>query len=275
MRGLPLSAGLLLAGVLVAGCVSPTEQFNSRAASLTLDRGTVPGAGFTHVVYRRPASGAPSRILHVYLDGDGRPWNGQRPAADPTPAEPLTLRLLALDPAPAVYLGRPCYHGQAATPPCAPALWTDARYSEVVVESVAAAARNLAAIGRYREIVWVGYSGGGTLAMLAAPRVPETVGVVTIAANLDVDGWTALHRQPRLAGSLSPARQPPLPAAIRQRHYAGGRDRVVPPAIVSGGGIPPGSLTVVGSHDHVCCWVDYWPRVLAEEARAAGAAEAR
>ena len=266
MRGSSLAATLLLAGAVTAGCVSPTERFDARAATLTLERGTVPGAGFTHVVYRRPGA-APSHVLHVYLDGDGRPWDGRVPAADPTPQEPLTLRLLALDTAPAVYLGRPCYHGTATSPPCAPALWTDARSSEAVVASLAAAARHLAAAGRYRAIVWVGYSGGGTLAMLAAPRVPETTEVVTIAANLDVDGWTRRHGQPPLAASLSPATQPPLPAAIRQRHYAGARDTVVPAAVVSGGGIPGGSLTVVQDYDHVCCWVDFWPRVLAELGR--------
>ena len=266
MRGPSFAAALLLVGALAVGCASPTERFDTRAATLTLERGTVPGEGFTHVVFRRPGA-ASSRVLHVYLDGDGRPWDGQVPAADPTPQEPLTLRLLALDLAPAVYLGRPCYHGTAAAAPCTPALWTDARYSEAVVASLAVAARNLAAAGRHHEIVWVGYSGGGTLAMLAAPRVPETTGVVTIAANLDVEGWTRRHGQPPLAASLSPATRPPLPEAIYQRHYAGARDTVVPPPIVSGGGIPAGSLTVVPDFDHVCCWIDLWPRVLSELGR--------
>jgi hypothetical protein len=261
MRGFRRAALLLLlAGVL--GCASAAQRFESRAAALGLDAERVPGEGFTHMVYRRPslAAGGP---LHVYLDGDGRPWEGPRPAADPTPGDPLVLRLLAQDPAAAVYLGRPCYHGLAETPPCRPALWTDARYSEAVVASLAAAARRLAGRSGHREIVWLGYSGGGTLAMLAAPRVPETVAVVTVAANLDVDAWTDLHGQPRLAASLSPRRAPPLPAAIRQRHYAGGRDRVVPAAIVRGGGIAAETLTVIPDHDHVCCWVELWPRVLA------------
>jgi len=47
----------------------------------------------------------------------------------------------------------------------------------------------------------------------------------------------------------------------------GARDKVVPPPIVSGGGIPEGSLTVVPDYDHVCCWIDFWPRVLSELGR--------
>ena len=264
---LTLSLGLALLG----GCAQPAERFTERAAALGFGAARVEGEGFVHVVYRseapRPDGG---RVLHIYLDGDGTPSERGRPAADPTPREPLVLRLMALDPAPSVYLGRPCYHGLAAAPRCAPALWTDARYSEVVVVSMAAAVLSAAHWLGLSEIVWLGYSGGGTLAMLLAARVPETAGVVTVAANLDVDGWADLHSHSRLGGSLSPARRPLLPPRIYQRHFAGGRDRVVTPEIVAGGGILPETLSVIRNYDHVCCWVELWPRVLDEVDRAVG-----
>ncbi|HEV2057608.1 MAG TPA: hypothetical protein VGV06_20945 [Methylomirabilota bacterium] len=136
--------------------------------------------------------------------------------------------------------------------------------------SMAAAARRLLAATGDAEIVWLGYSGGGALAMLLAARMAETAGVVTVAANLDVDGWADLHGHSRLAGSLSPARLPPLPPRIYQRHYAGGRDQVVPPGIVAGGEILPETLRVIPEYDHACCWVELWPRVLDEVERAAG-----
>jgi len=264
---LTLSLGLALLG----GCARPAERFNERASALGFGATRVEGEGFMHVVYRaeapRPDGG---RVLHIYLDGDGTPSERGRPAADPTPREPLVLRLMALDLAPSVYLGRPCYHGLSAAPACAPALWTDARYSEAVVASMAAAAQRLLSATGLSEIVWLGYSGGGTLAMLLAARVPETVGVVTVAANLDVDGWADLHRHSRLGDSLSPARRPLLPPRIYQRHFAGGRDRVVTPEIVAGGGIRPDTLSVIPDYDHVCCWVKLWPRVLDEVDRAPG-----
>ena len=264
---LTLSLGLALLG----GCSGPAERFTARASALGFGAARVAGEGFTHVVYR-PAGPRPDggRVLHVYLDGDGTPWERGRPAADPTPRELLVLRLMALDPAPSVYLGRPCYHGLAAAPPCVPALWTDARYSEAVVVSLTAAARRLLTMTGHTEVVWLGHSGGGTLAMLLAARMAETAGVVTVAANLDVDGWADLHGQSRLAGSLSPARRPPLPPRIYQRHYAGGRDPVVPPGIVAGGDILPETLRVVPGYDHACCWLELWPRVLEEVERALG-----
>jgi hypothetical protein len=254
---------LSLASTLLAGCARPAERFADRASALGFDASRVEGEGFAHVVFR-PAGPRPNegRILHVYLDGDGTPWEHGGPAADPTPRDPLVLRLMSIDRAPGVYLGRPCYHGFARAPRCTPALWTDARYSEVVVVSLAAAARRLLSLTGHTEIVWLGYSGGGALAMLLAERLPETVGVVTVAANLDVDGWAAVHGHARLASSLSPARRPPLPPRIYQRHYAGGQDQVVSPGIVADGGIPPESLRVIPEYNHVCCWVELWPRVL-------------
>ena len=270
MRAGSVALTLSLVIALLGGCAGPSERFAARASALGFGAARVEGEGFAHVVYRpaglRPDGG---RVLHIYLDGDGTPWERGRPAPDPTPREPLVLRMMALDPAPRVYLGRPCYHGLVAAPPCVPALWTDARYSEAVVASLAAAARRLLAMTGHAEIVWLGYSGGGTLAVLLASRMPETAGVVTVAANLDVEGWAELHGQSRLAGSLSPARRPPLPARIYQRHYAGGRDRVVPPGIVAGGEILPETLRVIPEYDHTCCWVELWPRLLEEVERAA------
>jgi pimeloyl-ACP methyl ester carboxylesterase len=83
----------------------------------------------------------------------------------------------------------------------------------------------------YERVAWFGHSGGGTLAVLLAARLPETVAVVTIAANLDTDAWAAYGGHQDLSGSLSPASCPPLSQQIQQRHYAGGKDRVVPPAL--------------------------------------------
>jgi len=63
-----------------------------------------------------------------------------------------------------------------------------------------------------------------------------------------------------------------MPARIRQRHYVGGKDRVVPTDVVARGPIEPSTLVVVPAYDHTCCWEVIWPALLAEvdEARASG-----
>lgn len=264
-HGRRLSVLALLVGLcvllLAAGCLSAARGFLDLAASRGLRAQEVEGTRFRHLVLSpdRP----PGRTLHVYLDGDGVPWLGGHPAADPTPRDPLVLDLLTLDAGPAVYLGRPCYHGFSGEPPCEPALWTSARYSEAVVDSMAMAARRVRQARAAERIVWLGYSGGGVLAVLLAARLPETAGVVTVAANLDVDAWADRPGWSPLTGSLNPARLAPLPGGVYQRHYAGGRDRTVP---VTRSARTVG-LVVVPDYDHRCCWTVLWPAVLADLAR--------
>ncbi len=256
----------LVAGLAVAasalGCASPAQRLSAEASGRGFASEIVAGGAFRHVVFGRPRG--PSRTLHVYLDGDGTPWRLGRATPDPTPRDPLVLDLMALDPRPSLYLGRPCYHGLAGEPPCESRLWTRARYAEEVVASLAAALRRLLDARGTKRLILFGHSGGGVLAMLLAPRLPETAAVVTVAANLDIDAWTDLHGYPRLDGSLNPARLPPLAARIRERHYAGGKDRIVPPGIVARGPIATGALTVIPSYDHLCCWRDLWPTVIEE-----------
>jgi hypothetical protein len=115
-------------------------------------------------VYRRKARAGQSGALHVYIEGDGRPFLEPTTVAfDPTPRDPLMLRLMALDPAPSVYLGRPCYFGLDHDRGCNPAYWTVRRFAPEVVDSLAAALRSEAARSAARSIELYGHSGGGTL----------------------------------------------------------------------------------------------------------------
>src|SRR5262245_23819203 len=246
--------------VVAAGCATPAERFATQAASRELLREIVPGAGFDHLVLGK--AGSRGDVLHVYLDGDGSPLLAGVPSPDPTPRVPLVLDLMALDRVPSVYVGRPCYHGLRG-PRCTGTVWTSARYSEAVVESLVAAVGRLVERDQVRDVVWIGYSGGGALARLAAPRVRQTVALVTIAANLSLSRWTAIHDGPSLVGSLDPAAAPPLPSHVYERHYVGTRDDIVPPVVVEEGA-PPGTVVVVKDYGHVCCWKERWPALLAE-----------
>jgi len=252
---------LLLVLILTAiGCATPAERFAEQASARGFTGEVVHGARFTHLVLRRP--GPPGDFLHVYLDGDGSPLLAGAAAPDPTPRELLVLDLMAQDPMPSVYLGRPCYNGLRGSS-CTGALWTTARYSEAVVTSLVAAVQRLVERDGVRAVVWIGYSGGGALARLAAPRLPQTVGLITVGANLALARWTAVHRAPPLDGSLDPAGVPALPDHVYERHYVGSRDDVVPPAVVLAGASPD-TVVVVDGYGHVCCWRERWPAVLAE-----------
>jgi len=260
------AVALAVLAAIALGCTAPSERFAQTAGTMGFERQLVAGVGFRHVLFWKGRERA-ATVLHVYIDGDGTPDIGGYPAADPTSRNPLMLRLLDLDAGPAVLLGRPCYHGLADDPGCSPTLWMDERYSEAVVASMAGALRQMLMQGPYRQIVLFGHSGGGTLAVLLAGRVPETAGVVTVAANLDIDAWAQSRGARPFVGSLNPARQPALPAGLLQRHYAGGRDEVVPPDVTRKGLSPGVPLTVIPEYDHRCCWEKLWPDLLADLAR--------
>lgn len=247
------------------GCTTPSHSFHQQATDLGFHSQTYQGSDFVHQVYvhQKPFS----ESLHIYLGGDGTPWKDiDRIASDPTPRNPIMLRMMALDTNTSVYVGRPCYHGLFQGSECHPRWWTSARYSESVIESLRAVLTQISEEQKKRRMVLFGYSGGGTLAMLLAARLPFVQGVVTIAGNLDIEAWTDYHSFSSLTGSLNPASLPPLGDHIVQIHFLGGQDTVVPPQLVERTINRQGkhSRVVIEDIDHECCWEVMWPKILRE-----------
>jgi hypothetical protein len=265
MTWLRCGAAAALAAIVLAGCATPTESAIDRMGSLGFSTTTATGARYRHLVAQAGWSGEPGAI-HVYIEHDGVPW--ERPdlmSSDPTPRYPLALELMARDAGDRVYLGRACYFGLKGDRGCGARSWTDARYSDDVVQSMAAVVNRIVdRRGKAGEVVLIGYSGGGTIAWLMAAHVPTATAVITVASNLDVAAWTALHQFSPLTGSLDPATQPPLPPSIRQVHMVGGRDTNVPPAITRPVALrqPQAKIVEIPEFDHVCCWLDRWPALL-------------
>ncbi len=250
--------------LVIVSCATPAVHFKQEAKRLGFIQTIVQGTDFKHVVYTNNAQ-SKGDVLHVYLDGDGTPWvNNRWVSEDPTPKNPMLLRLMSLDPAPTAYLGRPCYHGFSDTVPCEPSLWTDKRYSTIVVKTMAVALEQILKLVRTKTVVLIGYSGGGTLAMLLAPQIQNLGGIVTIAGNLDIETWSSLHSYAPLLGSMNPAQQHPLDPKLFQLHLAGGKDQNVPVNLIQPTVFLQYSaeLIVIPEFDHICCWEKIWPSVL-------------
>ncbi len=246
------------------GCASPAQRIEAEAARYGFKRDVVPGTEFPHVVFFNEVVGAGIPV-HVYLEGDGSPWiAGAYPSADPTSRHPIMLRLMAQDPAPSLYLGRPCYLGLARRSPCDPSLWTRARYSKRVVDSLESALRRLLPHYKTSGLVIIGHSGGGTLALLLAERFDATRAVLTLAGNLDTEAWVDYHSYRPLPDSLNPAKRSGLPTGIVEQHYVGLRDREVPLNIAERykAAHPLAEIILVPEFDHVCCWHQVWSDIL-------------
>ena len=220
---------------------------------------------FRHVIYRENTV-ENSDVLHIYLDGDGLPFiDRETISRDPTPATPVMLELMSLDPAPSVYLGRPCYFGMFAESRCNAYYWTNGRYSEAVVASLVIAIRKISAeYGSSTRLRLFGHSGGGSLAMLAGNRIDRVTTIVTIGANLDIDAWAAYHDYTPLIGSLNPVDLRGRPD-VRFLHLVGTEDSIAPPALVlKAGESLSQEVRVVPGTGHTCCWAQAWTNTLAE-----------
>jgi len=254
---------------LLLACSGP-DPVDQLAAGPALQRSVIKSGDFT-LATLSPTLPAQVHALRVYLGSDGRPWHIRHPTADPTGSRSLSAELMVQDYLPALYLGRPCYHGTAMRAPCEPGLWTSGRYSETVITAMAGALDQL--IRRYcvRELTLVGYSGGGVLALLVGARLatdrPEKslrLAVITVATNLDIQQWTRFHGHLPLDESLNPVVAVPSPAPFRQIHLAGRADQVVPVATIQRyvETHPEATVWYLDEFTHVTPWVRQWPELL-------------
>jgi hypothetical protein len=267
---------LLAIGLLLSGCIGGRLQAQREAAAhvagksgwqrINLDAGPFELVSFAPQGLQR------ATVLTVYIEGDGLAWiNGSTPSLDPTPLNPLALRLALRDPSgAAVYLARPCqFVTGVQRRGCQRKYWTSHRFAPEVIEASSSAIEQLKQRFAAERLVLVGYSGGGAVAALIAAQRRDVMRLVTVAGNLDHRTWTAdLHLSP-LDGSLNPADAWQRLQSVPQMHFVGGQDRVLGESVVESyrARFAPGpapAVRVLPTFDHHCCWVERWPDLLGE-----------
>jgi len=255
-----LRALIAIASMCVfAGCSTSASRYE-RADNIALTGGlaptTLPAAPFTLNAWFRQRAGSADWV--VYIEGDGLAWKSRSlPSPDPTPIDPMGLKLAAADRAGNVlYLARPCQYGdQWKKPECTTQYWTSHRFSEEVVSSMNAAIDAFFGAQKPR-LHLVGYSGGGAIAALLAARRADVESLRTVAGNLDTDFVNAYHKVSATPSSLNPITMAARLRNIAQIHYVGDHDQIIPGMVVDRYVVATGPsaciivITVPGANHH-------------------------
>jgi len=261
---------LLTPLLLFSGCVALTvspgiDRADAIAAAESFQKIYIKTDPFTIVSYARLKQ--PEKPIVFYLEGDGLAWRRRNQVSlDPTPRDPMGLKLAVRDEAPnVIYLARPCqYESRTKDALCDDsAYWTNKRFSEEIIASINQAIDVWKERVGASHIHLVGYSGGGAVAVLIAARRDDVLSLKTVAGNLNPQELNRHHRVSPLSGSLDPMQMAPLISQLPQVHYGGEADRVVPFFIIQSfleqlENKGCGEVVRVPGADHKHGWLSVW-----------------
>lgn len=234
------------------------------AAQSALQEHVIPTHGFDLTSFSKITQ--PGTAAVVYIEGDGLAWRGRRtPSNDPTPTNPVALRLAQADSAAnVIYLARPCQYTRGHA--CDKAYWTAQRFAPEVITAMNAALENIVRAHHISGVRLVGFSGGGAVAALLAARRPDVIDLRTVAGNLDIDAHSLAHHVSPLRGSLNPVQDAALLRTMPQHHFIGMADKIVPPGVYQSyaralGETPCLHHSIIAGTTHGEGWDKKWARL--------------
>lgn len=186
---------------------------------------------------------APINKLVIYIEGDGRSWIKKSILSkNPTPPYALGLRLAIQDPraqktnTAIAYLARPCQFTEQKPSPetCDAKYWSSDRFSEVVIANMNEAVDKIkieSGLENQHKIELIGYSGGAAVAVLVAARRSDVEILRTVAGDLNHDMMSEYHHTTPLSHSLNPINFADKLSNIKQIHYIGTNDKIVPKSV--------------------------------------------
>jgi hypothetical protein len=237
------------------------ELANAIAASGQLTRSEPVAGAFRLRQYVRITS---PQEANIYIEGDGLAWLSRAEISpNPTPTDPIALRLAAKDDAASViYLARPCQY--VADEKCSADYWTHKRYAPEVIDAYMRVLDGF----EFKKIHLIGYSGGGGIAAILAAKRGDVASLRTVAGNVDINAFSALHHVSAMEGSLNPADYAKTLRAIPQIHFIGQDDKVVTEELfrhyITQTGATCTQLRTIAKTNHENGWEAQWPALLTQ-----------
>ena len=195
---------------------------------------TIQTERFNLVSYQKATR--PSKTAVIYIEGDGFAWkNKYQVSANPTPNNPVALKLAAIDTSSIViYIARPCQFINIDNEKhCHNQYWTYKRASQEVIESINAAIDKTKAQLNFNKIRLVGYSGGATIAAVLAATRDDIIDLRSVAGNLDIEKFVEAHKVTPLTGSINPISYANKLYKIPQSHFISVNDTVITKSIIN------------------------------------------
>ena len=208
----------------------------------------------------------PKAPVCFYIEGDGRAWiSKSRISQNPTPKSNLVFQLASIDTCDnIIYIARPCqYTGREKNLAWNKAYWTDKRFSKEVIDSINTVISRYVSDNDFSNITLIGFSGGGAVAILCASIRNDINEIVTIAGNLDHKGVNKYNNVSQLQGSLNPIDVARDVKDIKQVHFIGKEDKVIPAFVAYDFKKASGSpkcieIVEVSEISHHSGWIKLW-----------------
>lgn len=267
---------LVWVSILLSGCLGGLSSARKQADQYQFRSEKIQTDMFDLQAFLSPESTA--QTLRIVFEGDGLAYRFGKVSADPTPRQStgLQIALASYDPSShseaVAYLARPCQFvtsRQSGRPHLCdnPIYWTHHRYAPYVIAQMVQAVTQLQRRYQADQLEFVGYSGGGVMALLLAAQMPDKVShVTTIASPIDLGAWVRHHDLTPLIGSLDPMDYLSVLRKIPQLHVVGAEDDNIPASLMSGYRHKiktewAAFLTAAG-RDHQGDWPSFWPQII-------------
>lgn len=272
---------ILALTLFVFGCSAVggrLDKANKIAASADMKYELVRADGFVLTTFNKINS--PGAEVNIYIEGDGFAYAARdRVSANPTPRDPLALRLASKDTAEnIIYIGRPCqYTDMKLNPRCERQFWSSNRFAPITVRSVNKAIEILKSKYGFSKINLIGYSGGAAIAVLVASGRNDVASIRTVAGNLDHKAVNTYHSVSQLdKASLNPVDYAGNVRNIPQYHFVGEDDNIIPPFIAKNfamtldDGNKCVKVSSVKNATHHSGWEEHWNYLLTKTPACSG-----